>query len=126
MGLKTFEGYSAVNAVVKGLFFDMDKEEVIVDSVTKIRLDDGVVTNVMLSPKLTSNTKYQVVLLYNNYDVNKGIYDNLLYPDKTAVEFTLKDKTITGISNVSVSATGFFQDGELDQFTICKEERSRK
>lgn len=113
LGLKTFEGYSAVNAVVKGLFFDMDKEEVIVDSVTKIRLDDGVVTNVMLSPKLTSNTKYQVVLLYNNYDVNKGIYDNLLYPDKTAVEFTLKDKTITGISNVSVSANGFFQDGEL-------------
>lgn len=113
LGLKTFEGYSAVNAVVKGLFFDMDKEEVIVDSVTKIRLDDGVVTNVMLSPKLTSNTKYQVVLLYNNYDVNKGIYDNLLYPDKTAVEFTLKDKTITGISSVSVSANGFFQDGEL-------------
>lgn len=113
LGLKTFEGYSAVNAVVKGLFFDMDKEEVIVDSVTKIRLDDGVVTNVMLSPKLTSNTKYQVVLLYNNYDVNKGIYDNLLYPDKTAVEFTLKDKTITGISNVSASANGFFQDGEL-------------
>lgn len=113
LGLKTFEGYSAINAVVKGLFFDMDKEEVIVDSVTKIRLDDGVVTNVMLSPKLTSNTKYQVVLLYNNYDVNKGIYDNLLYPDKTAVEFTLKDKTITGISNVSVSANGFFQDGEL-------------
>lgn len=113
LGLKTFEGYSAVNAVVKGLFFDMDKEEVIVDSVTKIRLDDGVVTNVMLSPKLTSNTKYQVVLLYNDYDVNKGIYDNLLYPDKTAVEFTLMDKTITGISNVSVSDNGFFQDGEL-------------
>ena len=112
LGLKTFEGYSAVNAVVKGLFFDMDKEEVVVDSVTNIRLDDGVVTNVMLSPKLTSNTKYQVVLLYNNYDVNEGIYDNLLYPDKTAVEFTLKDKTITGISNVSVSANGFFQYGE--------------
>ena len=39
---------------------DMDKEEVVVDSVTKIRLDDGVVTNVMLSPKLTPNTEYQL------------------------------------------------------------------
>lgn len=112
LGLKTFEGYSAVNAVVKGLFFDMDKEEVIVDSVTKIRLDDGVVTNVMLSPKLTSNTKYQVVLLYNDYDVNKGIYDNLLYPDKTAVEFFLENNTITGISTVPMSSNGTFKDGE--------------
>lgn len=112
LGLMTFEGYSAVNAVVKGLFFDMDKEEVIVDSVTKIRLDDGVVTNVMLSPKLTSNTKYQVVLLYNDYDVNKGIYDNLLYPDKTAVEFFLESNTITGISTVPMSSNGTFKDGE--------------
>lgn len=112
LGLKTFDGFYAANAVVKGLFYDEAKDEVIVDSVTGIRLDDGMVTNVVLSPKLSSDTKYQVVLLYNRYDANKGIYDNLLYPDKTNVEFFLENNTIAGISTVPMSGNGTFKDGE--------------
>ena len=112
LGLKTFDGFYAANAVVKGLFYDEAKDEVIVDSVTGIRLDDGMVTNVVLSPKLSSDTKYQVVLLYNQYDANKGIYDNLLYPDKTNVEFFLENNTIAGISTVPMSGNSTFKDGE--------------
>lgn len=112
LGLKTFDGFYAANAVVKGLFYDEAKDEVIVDSVTGIRLDDGMVTNVVLSPKLSSDTKYQVVLLYNQYDAHKGIYDNLLYPDKTNVEFFLETNTIAGISTVPMSSNGTFKDGE--------------
>lgn len=112
LNLKTFDGFSAAKAVVKGLFYDKDKDEVTVDSVTNIVLTDGVVKNVILSPMLSQNAKYQVTLLYRNWDNNSGIYNYLLYPDKTVPEFTIENNTITSIYAPSVFRNGVFKDGE--------------
>lgn len=110
LGLKTF-GYKQPVAVVKGLFYDEKSDEIIVDSVTNVSLSKDEVTTVVLSPELSSNTKYQVTLLHYNENM-RGIYNNLLNPDKTSVELTIVNHTITGVSTVSTTRDAVFKTGE--------------
>lgn len=110
LGLKTFISNESTG-VVKGLFYDEKADEIIVDSVTNLTIKYDSVTNVVLSPMLSLDAKYHVTLLHRFYDY-KGSYENLLYPDKTCVEFTIENNTISGISSAPMSRNGVFKAGE--------------
>lgn len=109
--MKTF-GYKHYSAVVKGLFYDEKSDEIIVDSVTNVSLNGDEATMVLLKPELSRNSKYQATLLYYWNDSQTGIYDNMLNPDKTSVELTIENHTVTGISTVSTTPDAVFKDGE--------------
>lgn len=90
LGLKTF-GYKHYSAVVKGVFYDEQIDEIIVDSVTNVTLNGDEVTTVLLKPELSPNVKYHATLLYYWDGNQREKYGNLLNPDKTSVELTIEN-----------------------------------
>lgn len=92
-------------AVVKAIFYDKEKGEMVADSVTNVILQQNVTQTITLTPMLSKNAKYNGTLFFNEEDYNNGqYYTFVVTPDeKNIADFTVDSEGFTGIGSVSTS-----------------------
>ena len=91
-------------AVVKAIFYDKEKGEIVADSVKHVILQHNVTQTITLTPMLSKNAKYDGMLFFSEEDNNGRYYTFVVTPDeKNIADFTVDSEGFTGIGSVSTS-----------------------
>jgi len=99
-------------AVVKAIFYDKEKGEIVADSVKHVILQHNVTQTITLTPMLSKNAKYDGMLFFSEEDYNGQYYTFVVTPDKKDIaDFTVSPEGFTGIGSVNTSDQ-VFEKGE--------------
>lgn len=100
------------DAVVKAIFYNKEKGEMIVDSVTNVILRHNETQTITLTPKLSKDTQYEGTLYFCDAHFNGKYYYNFVITsnDENIADFTVGPDGVTGIDTINTFDQVFKMD----------------